>query len=84
MLLTVLGAFALLSVRRRVLAVTAQTPLRTSRWNDLLLALGVGVLSAGGVAGAVWLGTDNQYAMFWLALALAGGVLAVWQWRRRH
>lgn len=83
-LLTVLGAFALLSVRRRVLAVTAQTPLRTSRWNDLLLALGLGVLSASGVAGAVWLGTDNQYAMFWLALALAGGALAVWQWRCRH
>jgi hypothetical protein len=83
-LLAVLGAFALLSMRRRVLAATAQTSLRTSRWNDLLLALGAGLLAVGAVASAVWVGTDYQYAVYWLALALAGGVLATWQWWQRH
>lgn len=83
-LLAVLGAFVLLVARRRALAVTAQTPLRTSGWNDLLLALGVGLLAAGAVAGALWAGTDRQYAISWLALALVGGVVAVWQWRRRQ
>lgn len=83
-LLAVLGAFALLVARRRALAATVQAPLRTLWWNDLLLALGVGLVSTGAMAGAVWAGTDKQYTMFWLALALVGGILAAWQWRQRH
>ncbi len=83
-LLTVLGAFVLLSVRRRALLATTQAPLPTSWWNDVLLALGAGVLAAGAVAGVVWAGSNNQYMLCWVGLALLGAVLAVWQWRRRH
>ncbi len=81
-LLAVLGTFVLLTERRRALAATVRTPLRTSRWDDLLLALGLGVLTTSVLAAAVWAGNDNQHVLGWVGVAVLAAMLAVWQARR--
>lgn len=83
-LLAVLGALVLLTERRRVVAVATGKPPATPRWNDVWLAVGVGVLVAGLVAATVWAGDSNRRMLWWIALAVPGAALAVWQWRRRH
>ena len=83
-LLAVLGALVLLTERRRTLVAAARNSLRSSRWNDLLLALGLGVLTTSVVAAAVWAGNNNEYLLGWLALAASGAALAGWQARRRR
>jgi hypothetical protein len=84
-LLAVLGALVLLTERRRLMAVaTKGTSPFTPRWNDVWLALGLGVLVVGAVAATVWVGGGNRYMLWWIGLALLGAALAVWQWRRRH
>jgi hypothetical protein len=67
-LLTALGAFLLLTVNggRR----------------SVLLALAVGCMVVGGVAGVMWLGKDEQMAFGWLGIAVVGVVVAIW--RARH
>ena len=81
-LLAVLGALMLLTERRRVLAVVTGAS-SAPRWNDLWLAVGLGALVVGAVAATVWAGNSNRYMLYWLALALPGAGLAVWQWWRR-
>jgi hypothetical protein len=83
-LLTVLGALVLLTERRRVAIAASRKSPATPRWNDVWLAVGVGMLVAGLVAATVWAGDSNRHMVWWIALAVPGAVLAVWQWRRRH
>jgi len=65
-LLATLGAYAFLWNRGR-------------RWHDGPVALGLGAMVVGAVACVQWLGNDGSMAMLWLALASAGGALAVWR-----
>lgn len=82
-LLAVLGAFTLLTVRRQAMVATDPATLRRQRWGDLLLAVGVGTLAVGAVAAMTWAGHSLHYAMWWAGLAVVGALLSVWQWHRR-
>jgi hypothetical protein len=80
-LLAALGAFVLLSARRRVLP----EPLpRHGILDDAWLALGAGALVVGAVTCALWLGHDNQRLGYWLAVTVLAAALVGWQVRRRH
>lgn len=83
-LLATLGAFVLLTERRRFVAAATGQPPSTPRLNDVWLSLGLGALVVGAVAATVWAGANQQYMLAWIALALPGAALAAWQWRRRH
>ncbi|KAA0072253.1 hypothetical protein CIW53_03455 [Rhodanobacter sp. T12-5] len=69
-LLGALGAFVLLSTH----------PGR----RDPLLALGLGGLAVGAVAGMLWLGSDLRMAGAWLAAVALCIVLVIWRLRRTH
>jgi hypothetical protein len=78
--LAALGAFVLLSVRRR--ALVEPLPRHGIR-DDLWLALGAGALVVGAITALLWLGHDPWRLGWWLAIAMGGAVLAGWQVRRR-
>ena len=82
-LLAVLGALTLLTVRRQVMVAPTQSALRRQRRNDLLLAVGTGALVVGAVAATIWAGHELRYAMWWAGVAVAGALLAVLQWHHR-
>lgn len=67
-LLASLGAFLLLATQRH----------RPDGW----LALGLGALVVGIVAGVLWLGDDAWAACVWLALAACGAAVTGWRLRR--
>ncbi len=69
-LLASLGAFALLMAQRNR--------------RDGLLALGLGSLVVGLVAGVLWIGADMQIMFGWAAVALLGLLLTTWRLRRRN
>lgn len=81
--LAMVGAFLLLSVRRQGMVAATETAMRRQRWSDLLLAIGLGALVVGAVAGTIWAGHDLRFAMWWAGLAVLGTLLSVWQWHRR-
>jgi len=82
-LLAVLGALTLLTVRRQAMVAPSQWELRRQRRSDLLLAVGAGALVVGAVAATIWAGHELRYAMWWAGVALAGALLSVWQWHHR-
>ena len=49
---------------------------------DGLLALALGVLGVGVVAGVLWLGIDGRTGICWFALAAVGLALSLWRLRR--
>jgi hypothetical protein len=53
------------------------------RRRDLLLALALGCLAVGAVAGVTWVGSDARLAWRWFALATLGAAIVVWRLRRR-
>lgn len=67
-LLASLGAFVLLATQRNQ--------------RDGLLALGLGSLVVGIVAGVLWLGDDMRTTCMWLALAALGAAVTGWRLRR--
>lgn len=82
-LLAMLGAFVLLSVRRLAMLAATEASLRRQRRGDLVLAIGLGALVAGAVAATIWAGYDLRFAMYWAGFALLGTLLSVWQWHLR-
>ena len=83
LLLAALGAFVLLTERRRSVAAAAGQPSPAPRLHDVWFSLGLGALVVGAVAATVWAGANEQYMLAWIALALPGAALVAWQWRRR-
>jgi hypothetical protein len=50
---------------------------------DALLALALGLLTVGTVASVLWVGKDTSVMLAWLAIAVAGLLLAGWRLQRR-
>ncbi|MEO7073036.1 MAG: TMEM43 family protein [Rhodanobacter sp.] len=80
-LLAALGAFVLLSVRRRLPEKEGFPRHRVV--DDAWLALGAGALVVGAFTGVVWVGHDNQRLAYWLVATVLAAVLVAWQIRRR-
>ncbi len=79
-LLAMLGAYVLVSVHR----CSAGEASARLVGRDLLLALGAGSTAVGVVTTVLWLGHDRERMAWWLAVTVAGALLAAWQLRRRH
>lgn len=79
-LLAAWGAFLLVRVDRRS---EGEAP-GCAVCRHLLLALGAGSTAVGVVTALLWIGHDQQRMGWWLAVAVAGALLAAWQLRARR